>query len=75
MAVANLGCGPGGRLLTINGRPLNRHAVTRMCNRCARAAGIAHVHPHQLRHTVATQAEPCEVALDASFVGVANCVA
>ena len=68
-------CGPGGRLLTNQGRPLNRHAVTRMCNRCAGKAGIGHVHPHQLRHTVATQAEPCEVALDASFVGVANCVA
>jgi integrase len=45
-----------GLLLTNQGRPLNRHAVTRMLNRAARRAGIGHVHPHQLRHTLATQA-------------------
>jgi integrase len=45
-----------GLLLTNRGRPLNRHAVTRMVNRVARRAGIGHVHPHQLRHTLATQA-------------------
>ena len=45
-----------GLLLTNDGRPLNRHAVTRMVNRVARRAGIGHVHPHQLRHTLATQA-------------------
>jgi integrase len=45
-----------GLLLTNDGRPLNRHAVTRMINRVARRAGIGHVHPHQLRHTLATQA-------------------
>ena len=39
-----------------NGDPLNRCAVTRMLNRIARDAGIGHVHPHQLRHTLATQA-------------------
>lgn len=45
-------------LLLVNeaGRPLNRHVVTRMLNRVTKAAGIAHVHPHQLRHTLATQA-------------------
>jgi len=37
------------------GRPLNRHAVTRMVRRIAKRAGIGHVHPHQLRHTLATQ--------------------
>jgi integrase len=45
-----------GLLLTNHGRPLNRHVVTRMVNRAARAAGLGHVHPHQLRHTLATQA-------------------
>jgi len=49
-------CGVGGLLVTNEGRPLNRHAVTRMVRRIARAAGIGHVHPHQLRHTLATQA-------------------
>lgn len=45
-----------GLLLTNEGRPLNRHVVTRMVNRAARRAGLGHVHPHQLRHTLATQA-------------------
>ena len=45
-----------GLLLTNEGRPLNRHAVTRMVNRAARRAGLGHLHPHQLRHTLATQA-------------------
>jgi integrase len=45
-----------GLLLTNRGRPLNRHVVTRMVNRAARRAGLGHVHPHQLRHTLATQA-------------------
>jgi len=48
--------GVGGLLITNEGRPLNRHVVTRMVQRIARAAGIGHVHPHQLRHTLATQA-------------------
>jgi len=38
------------------GNPLNRAAVTRMLNRIATDAGIGHVHPHKLRHTLATQA-------------------
>ncbi len=58
-------CGVGGRLLSIEGRPLNRHAVTRMCDRCAKKAGIGHVHPHQLRHTVATQAVNRGMSLEA----------
>jgi integrase len=45
-----------GLLLTNDGRPLNRHGVTRMVNRAARRAGLGHLHPHQLRHTLATQA-------------------
>ncbi|WP_353510932.1 tyrosine-type recombinase/integrase [Intrasporangium sp.] len=39
-----------------NGRGLDRHSVTRMINRAGAAAGLAHIHPHQLRHTLATQA-------------------
>ena len=58
-------CGVDRLLLTNEGRPLNRHAVARMCNRCARKAGIGHVHPHQLRHTVATQAVNRGMSLEA----------
>jgi len=53
---ATHGDGGTGLLLTNEGRPLNRHCVTRMVNRVAKRAGIGHVHPHQLRHTLATQA-------------------
>jgi integrase len=45
-----------GRLLTDRVSALDRHRVTRMVRRIAKAAGIGHVHPHQLRHTLATQA-------------------
>jgi len=48
--------GGTGLLLTRDGRPVNRHSVTRMLNRAARRAGLGHLHPHQLRHTLATQA-------------------
>jgi integrase len=34
-----------------NGTLLHRHTITRMLNLAARAAGIGHVHPHQMRHT------------------------
>ena len=44
------------RLIIWNGGPLDRHQIARMLNRVARFAGIGHVHPHQLRHTLATQA-------------------
>ena len=50
-----------------NGRPLDRHAVTRMINRAGAAAGLPHIHPHQLRHTLATQAKGRGVASDATF--------
>jgi site-specific recombinase XerD len=45
-----------GRLLTDDASAINRYRVARMVNRIAKNAGIGHVHPHQLRHTVATQA-------------------
>lgn len=45
-----------GLLLTVAGVPIERHAVARMVRKVARDAGVGHVHPHQLRHTLATQA-------------------
>jgi site-specific recombinase XerD len=48
-----------------NGRGLDRHAVTRILNRVARAAGLPHIHPHQLRHTLATQAINRGMSLEA----------
>jgi len=44
------------RLIVFDGRRLDRHMVARILRRVAKAAGIGHVHPHQLRHTFATQA-------------------
>jgi site-specific recombinase XerD len=43
------------RLIADRRGPLDRHAVGRIVGRVGRAAGID-VHPHQLRHTLATQA-------------------
>ena len=45
-----------GRLLSAEHGPLNRYAVQRWIDAIARRAGIGHVHPHRLRHTLATQA-------------------
>ncbi len=45
-----------GRLLTRNGTPVNTAHVRRFVAHVAAEAGIGHVHPHQLRHTFATQA-------------------
>jgi site-specific recombinase XerD len=53
------------RLIRWNGGELNRHQVARMLNRVAKAAGIGHVHPHQLRHTLATQAINRGMSLEA----------
>ncbi len=53
------------RLITWKGRPLNRHQITRILNRISKAAGIGHVHPHQLRHTLATQAINRGMSLEA----------
>jgi site-specific recombinase XerD len=54
-----------GRLISNKGRPLNRDVVTRIVKRCARIAGIGHVHPHQLRHTLATQSINNGMSLEA----------
>ena len=53
------------RLIIFNGTKLDRHKVARMLNRVAKAAGIGHVHPHQLRHTLATQAINRGMSLEA----------
>jgi site-specific recombinase XerD len=39
-----------------NGRPLDRHTITRLINKAGAATGLPHIYPHQLRHTLATQA-------------------
>ena len=52
-------------LVNAHGEPLSRHMVTRMINRITKRAGIAHVHPHQLRHTIATQAINRGMSLEA----------
>jgi site-specific recombinase XerD len=48
-----------------NGRALDRHTVTRMINRAGAAARLPHIHPHQLRHTLATQAINRGMSLEA----------
>ena len=53
------------RLVVFEGRRLDRHMVARMVRRVAKAAGIGHVHPHQLRHTLATQAINRGMSLEA----------
>ena len=52
-------------LIADNELQLNRHRIQRMLNRTAGAAGIGHVHPHQLRHTLATQAINRGMSLEA----------
>jgi site-specific recombinase XerD len=44
------------RLVTDHRGPLDRHIIARIVARVARAAGVPGVHPHRLRHTLATQA-------------------
>src|SRR4029077_7957475 len=44
------------RLVTDHRGPLDRHIIARVVARVARAAGVPGVHPHRLRHTLATQA-------------------
>ncbi|WP_130014907.1 tyrosine-type recombinase/integrase [Serinicoccus sediminis] len=48
-----------------NGRQLDRHAVTRFINKAGAAAGLPHINPHRLRHTLATQAINRGMSLEA----------
>jgi hypothetical protein len=52
-------------LITDGGRPLDRHRVGRIVKRVGHAAGVGHVHPHRLRHTLATQAINRGMSLEA----------
>jgi len=47
------------------GRPIPPQRVDRAVQRAADAAGLGHVHPHQLRHTLATQAINRGMSLEA----------
>jgi site-specific recombinase XerD len=44
------------RLIADHRGTLDRHTIGRIVHRVARAAGVPGVHPHRLRHTLATQA-------------------
>lgn len=55
-----------GRLVERNdGRPFDRRTIGRYVATVAKRAGIGHVHPHQLRHTLATQAINRGMSLEA----------
>lgn len=57
---------PLGRLVVRDdGRPFDRRTVHRYVEAIAKRAGIGHVHPHQLRHTLATQAINRGMSLEA----------
>jgi site-specific recombinase XerD len=44
------------RLVADRRGPVNRHSISRIIHRIGRVAGVPGVHPHRLRHTLATQA-------------------
>jgi len=52
-------------LFSDRGRPVPPERIDRAVQRAADAAGIGHVHPHQLRHTLATQAINRGMSLEA----------
>jgi len=53
------------RLVADHRGPLNRFIVERTVARVGRAAGVTGVHPHRLRHTLATQAINRGMSLEA----------
>ena len=48
-----------------DGQPFDRRTIHRYVATIAKRAGIAHVHPHQLRHTLATQSINRGMSLEA----------
>ena len=56
-------------LFTEHGQRIGEGRVDRAVAKAAQAAGIGHVSPHRLRHTLATQAKVSRIASDASFGG------
>lgn len=52
-------------LLLDRGRPIPATRVDKAVHKTAAAAGLGHVHPHQLRHTLATQAINRGMSLEA----------
>jgi site-specific recombinase XerD len=53
------------RLLVEKGRPISHQRVASALSRISHQAGIGHVTPHQLRHTLATQAVNRGMSIDA----------
>ena len=49
-----------------DGQPFDRRTIHRDVAAVARRAGVGHVHPHQLRHTLATQAINRGMSLEAT---------
>ena len=55
-----------GQLVVRNdGQPFDRRTIHRYVEAVAKRAGVGHVHPHQLRHTLATQAINRGMSLEA----------
>jgi integrase len=63
---ARRGPTPSGLLVERNdGQPFDRRTIHRYVVAVAKRAGVGHVHPHQLRHTLATQAINRGMSLEA----------